>query len=209
MRPQVSFAAGLTAPHYHTNSVQVGGFGSSSTAAVLPSDSGPITFFNAVVPWLTLFNGSSCVAQVYASSLIAWKVWTVLARDPDTKPRSCGFVGTEGAALRIGIEAGMMRTLCAILLLPLVSKHIMAAVIVSAVSAQVDVGVNLYGPDIQLIDDRQATASYLIIIRTESLRSDRERRPTTGFLSDIQVPFESVHFTDVRICNQPVDVYRN
>lgn len=107
----------------------------------MPDDTALNPFFCAVDPYLTLFNSTSCAVQVVASSLIAWKVWTVLARDAEHKPRSCGIfvVGAEYAALRIIIESGVMRTVCGVLLLPLVWKHNVAGVIVSAVSTQVDV----------------------------------------------------------------------
>ncbi|KZV62098.1 hypothetical protein PENSPDRAFT_264183 [Peniophora sp. CONT] len=154
----------------------VGGFGIAATAATLPADSGPIHFFRAIVPYLTVFNLTSCVLQVVASSVIGWKVWTVLVHDADSKPRSCSLIGAEYASLRIIIESGVMRTVCGILLLPLVWKHNMAGVVVSAVSAQVD-----------------ATASYLIIIRTESLRDHRPR--TTNILSDVYL--ESIQLTDL------------
>ncbi|VDC07225.1 unnamed protein product [Peniophora sp. CBMAI 1063] len=159
----------------------VGGFGTAVSAARLPTDTGPITFFRTIVPYLTVFNLTSCVVQVVASSLIAWRVWAVVTRDADAKPRSCGFcVGAEGAALRIVIESGVMRTMCGILLLPLVWRHNIAGVIVAAVAAQVD-----------------ATASYLIIIRTDSLRSNERRRGTTNFLSSVRVD----SFQLVEACN--------
>ena len=177
----------------------VGGFGLAVRAGTLPADTGPISFFRAIVPYLTAFNLSSCTLQVVASSLISWKVWTVLPHDSNSKPRSCCLIGVECASLRIIIESGVMRTACGLLLLPLVWKHNMAGVIVSAVAAQVDVSDVAFIPRLhQANESTQATASYLIIIRTDALRLGHDRRPRTPItLSDVR--FDSFQVPDV--CN--------
>ncbi|KZV72622.1 hypothetical protein PENSPDRAFT_683530 [Peniophora sp. CONT] len=156
----------------------VGGFGSAIRAAMLPYETGLTDFFKVLAPWLTSFTATSAAMQILSSLLISWKVWAVVVRDTDSKPRSCSLVGAECASLRIIIESGISRALCGILLVPFAWGDSMGAVIVAAVACQID-----------------ATASYLIIIRTESLRTGDSRRPTTNFLSD--VAFDSIQMTDV------------
>ncbi|VDB84726.1 unnamed protein product [Peniophora sp. CBMAI 1063] len=155
----------------------IGGFGSAVRAAMLPCEIGITDFFTALAPWLTSFTVTSAAMQVISSLLISWKVWAVVVRDTDSKPRSCNFVSAECASLRIIIESGVVRALCGITLVPFAWGDSMGAVIVAAVACQVD-----------------ATASYLIIIRTESLRTGNTRRPSTNYLSD--VPLDSIQLTE-------------
>ena len=123
----------------------VGGFGSAIRAAMLPPETTGLTeFFTALAPWLTSFTVTSAAMQTISSLLIAWKVWAVVSRDTDSKPRSCSFVSAEYASLRIGIESGVLRTLCAITLVPFAWGDSMGTVIVAAVACQIDVSARFH-----------------------------------------------------------------